>query len=124
MVKTVAISADGKWLASGSQDNTVRIWDTATFSPYVRLQAGDLPERISFLIDERLLLITHIDSVTLEPWQNADLIQDLCSRVSRNLAPAEWTQYVGNEAFRQTYPSVRESVQSASGSLKRNGLGE
>lgn len=29
-VKAVVISPDGAWLASGSQDTTVRVWDRAT----------------------------------------------------------------------------------------------
>ncbi len=29
-IRTVAISPDGRWLASGSQDNTIKIWDLAT----------------------------------------------------------------------------------------------
>jgi WD40 repeat protein len=36
-VEAVAISADGSWLASASEDGTVRIWDTATGSGTSRL---------------------------------------------------------------------------------------
>ena len=36
-VTTVAYSPDGRWVASGSWDQSVRIWDAATFEPAAAL---------------------------------------------------------------------------------------
>jgi WD40 repeat protein len=35
-----------------------------------------------------------------------DLINDACSRVTRNLSVAEWKQYVGDESYRRTCPNL------------------
>jgi len=35
-----------------------------------------------------------------------DLIPEVCSRVSRNLTPAEWKQYVGDEPYQKTCPGL------------------
>jgi WD40 repeat protein len=35
-----------------------------------------------------------------------DLINDACSRLTRNLSVAEWKQYVGDESYRRTCPNL------------------
>jgi WD40 repeat protein len=37
-VYSVSFSGDGKWIASGSSDNTVRVWDAATGKELQRLE--------------------------------------------------------------------------------------
>ena len=30
MVHSIAVSPDGRWVASGSEDNTIKVWNAAT----------------------------------------------------------------------------------------------
>jgi hypothetical protein len=50
-VSSVAFSHDSKWLASGSDDNTVRIWDTDTGALQMTLEIGAYLSTLSFSPD-------------------------------------------------------------------------
>jgi hypothetical protein len=39
-------------------------------------------------------------------WQPEDLIAMACARLTRNLTPAEWQQYLGSEPYRKTCPNL------------------
>jgi hypothetical protein len=99
----VAISSDGKLVATTSNDNTARVWDTATGREYVRLSYPDRPAAVAFASGP-LLAVAVKRTVLLEPFRTEDLISDLCARMTRNLTPAEWKQYIGNEPYRPTCP--------------------
>src|SRR6266850_4137982 len=64
-VEAMAFSPDGKWLASGSVDNTVRLWEVAT-SREVRTLSGHTKavKVVAFSSDGRLLASGSIDDTT------------------------------------------------------------
>jgi hypothetical protein len=39
-------------------------------------------------------------------WRPEDLITEACARLTRNLARAEWEQYLGDEPYRATCPNL------------------
>ena len=54
-VTAVSFSPDGKTLASGSQDNTVRVWDLATGKELQRLSHDSSVTAVSFSPDGKTL---------------------------------------------------------------------
>jgi WD40 repeat protein len=67
-VHTLAFSSDGRWLASGSSDNTVKIWDAAEWK-LVRTLSGhtDSAYAVAFSPDSRTLVSGSLDK-TLRLW--------------------------------------------------------
>ena len=72
--KCLAVSPDGKWIASGSRDQTVRLWDPKTLKPIRVLNgAEDDVDAVAFTADSKSLLAVSGDRM-LRIWNlaNAD----------------------------------------------------
>ncbi|KAJ5982742.1 hypothetical protein N7451_012842 [Penicillium sp. IBT 35674x] len=70
-VRSVAFSPDGRLLASGSMDQTVRLWDTATGALQQTLEGhSDLVTSVAFSPDGRLLA-SGSDDKTVRLWDTA-----------------------------------------------------
>jgi WD40 repeat protein len=68
-VVAVAYSANGTYLASGSRDRTVRLWESATGLEHVTLKAHSAAvTSVSFSQDGTLLASASFDG-TIKLWQ-------------------------------------------------------
>jgi WD40 repeat protein len=69
-VTALAFSPDGKMLASGSVDKSVRLWDLATGREVRRLQGANSIEALSFSPDGKTLTAKESDKTT-RVWEVA-----------------------------------------------------
>ncbi|HLP89173.1 MAG TPA: hypothetical protein VK184_11365 [Nostocaceae cyanobacterium] len=101
-VISLAFSPDSQYLATASSDGTARIWTVASGKEITRIQANDLTS-ITFSPDGKYLATTNNDGIVeVWLWRREDLINEACNRLTRNLTPEEWKQYIGNEPYCNT----------------------
>jgi WD40 repeat protein len=98
-VFSVAFSPDGKILASGSDDDTIRLWDVATHQQIGNPLTGQgtLVLSVAFSPDGKKLATIGSDH-TVRLW-NVDYtakntVRYLCASTERSLTRDEWTQYI------------------------------
>ena len=95
-VYSVAFSPDGHTLATGSDDNTVRLWNV-TDPPTPFHSATDRTHRrrdsVAFSPDGHTLATGSADGTVR--WWNLDVnaaINRICAAVGKDLTPAQWQQ--------------------------------
>jgi WD40 repeat protein len=107
-VYSVDFNPDGRMLASGSRDQTVILWDIATRQQIGQPLTGhtDGVEGIAFSPDGRVLASAGGEDKRVILWK-VDLnswTETACRIANRNLSPAEWVRYFGDEPYRPTCP--------------------
>jgi DNA-binding beta-propeller fold protein YncE len=95
-VRSVAFSPDGKYVVSGSDDGTARVWEAASGKEIARMTHDSWVTSVAFSPDGKYVVSGSRDSTARAwAWQAEDLITNTCAVMPRNLTLAEWQLYVG-----------------------------
>jgi WD40 repeat protein len=105
-VTAVAFTPDGTILATAAGNNA-RVWDAASGVELARINHDQLVTRVAFSPDGKTLATAGDDGVVqLSLWRPQDLLDEACARLTRNLTPEEWHQYLGDQPYRKTCPAL------------------
>ncbi len=108
-VSSVSFGPAGMRLASGHEDGNARLWDVSNpdLEPLLYAHGADV-SAVAFDPDGMAVVTASADrTVTLWPTQAAQLADEICSLVSRNLTRAEWHELLpeGSE-YEATCPGL------------------
>jgi WD40 repeat protein len=105
-VQALAISPDGRLLATGGVDGTLRLWEVATGKERHRLQGHDgLVEALSFSPDGTLLASASRD-LTVLMWDVTGRLQSGGAALSDKDLQEQWNALAGEDAVR-AYRAIR-----------------
>jgi WD40 repeat protein len=105
-VAALSYSSDGTTLVTAA-GNDARVWDVASGEELARVSHDQPVTRAVFSPDGKTLATAGDDGVVeLSLWRLQDLLDEACARLTRNLTPEEWHQYLGDQPYRKTCPAL------------------
>ena len=113
-VRSAVFSSDGLFVGTGSDDGRARVFDARTGRQLAQFTYGGPVLDVRFSHDGSQLYSlakTSNDAVlvtTREWFRVQDLIREGCARVQRALTRDEWQQYLPDQPYRKTCPTVAE----------------
>jgi WD40 repeat protein len=107
-INDLAFSPDNKQLASGASDNTARIWNLENVNnlPIV-IQDDNEVFRVSSLAfspdGNSIMIGCDKSQIQIWPTDLAQIADQYCGKLNRNLTKEEWSRYIGDEEnYRKT----------------------
>jgi WD40 repeat protein len=105
-VKSLAFSPDSHYLATASFDKTA-LWEVPSGREVSRISHNCDVRAVAFSPDGKYLVTASGDGTAqVWLWRPEDLIDAACNRLTRNLTPEEWQQYLSDEPYRKTCPNL------------------
>jgi len=103
-VDAVALSPDGKTLATGDLDGTARLWDLATHAQ-IGPPLGKEVSGVAFSPDGMTLATAGPGGAQLWPISPpANLLDAVCAIAGGSLTRQEWSTYIPSEPFQRVCP--------------------
>jgi len=95
--------SEGSMVLATVSAGRVYVWDYSTGALLSQLSDAGYVRDLRFSSDGRYLLTGGDDgTATVWLWKTPDLQAEACKRLTRNLTPAEWQQYLGAQPYRAT----------------------
>jgi len=107
----VAISPDNRWVVTGSDDKTARLWDLSAKDPAanpVVLRGHEGPVYAVAISPDNRWVVTGSDDKMARLWllQMKDLMHLARIMVGRNFSADEWRLYFPGEKYRKTFADL------------------
>jgi WD40 repeat protein len=97
-VVAVAFSPDGRMLATGSSDNTTRLWDVATGKELQRLEHDGSVDVVAFSPDGGMLATGSGDNkARIWTLGVGKITEKACSYLMRNMTREEWSRFIDEQ---------------------------
>ena len=100
----VVFSPDGKLVATAGW--TAGVWEVGSSQQLVRLLHEYGVSDVAFSPDGKYLATASGHMVEIWLWRPEDLIAAVKPKLTRNLTPLEWTQFLGDEPYRKTFEDL------------------
>lgn len=92
-VFSAAFSPDGRYIVLGGSGGAARIWEATTGKEVALMVHDGTVLSVNFSPDGKYVVSGGVDGIQVWIYRPEDLVNDACSRVTRNLTRAEWSQY-------------------------------
>jgi len=98
-VRLLSFSTDSNRLLTTTTDRETQVWDRSDWSELAGFSSSAQPTAAALTPAGEVAVVTR-DGVSL--YSPRPLIDDLCSRVERNVAPDQWTKLMPGEKWHKT----------------------